>query len=159
MDDLTEERFLDRWRPVRGRTFELLGWLTDRELEQCPASRVGHLWRQFRHLGRIECNYASALTSKEIKFGAPEITADGSSKADLLAYLARVDADVLVPAVRAANRTDTVTWPGEDPLPLAAHLERLVQHEVLHQGQLIVAVSLLDFEFPPGWRMAWGLPG
>lgn len=158
MDDPNEDRFLDQWRPVRGRTFELLGWLTDRELRHSPASRVGQLWRQFRHLGRIECNYASALTSREIEFGAPEITADGSSKADLLAYLARVDSDLLVPGIEAATWTDTVTWPGEGPLPLAVHLERMLQHEVLHQGQLIMAVSLLDFEFPPGWRLAWGLP-
>ncbi|MEO3781493.1 hypothetical protein ABGB16_32880 [Micromonospora sp. B11E3] len=76
-----------------------------------------------------------------------------------MAYLARVDSDLLVPAVEASGRTDTVAWPGEGPLPVAAHLERMLQHEVLHQGQLIMAVSLLDFEFPPGWRLAWGLPG
>ena len=66
---LTELELLkSEWIFARGLTLELLDPLTDLELSQVPGGNLGPVWKQFRHVGRLQECYVEALNTKTISF-------------------------------------------------------------------------------------------
>lgn len=145
---------LDRYVRFRALTVELLGTLDQESLGFVPGPGLGPLWQQFRHLGRIEDNYTTALDTGRIAFGPPGRRAAGITRDALAAYLRDLDNDLRGAVANAASGL-RIRWGGEE-IDLPEHLARLVDHEILHQGELIAYVRLLGRRFPPGWRI-WGL--
>jgi len=145
---------LDSYARYRAMTAELLAALDEDSLAFTPGPNLGPLWQQFRHLGRIEDNYAAAIATGRIEFGPPRRVSDGTTATALEEYLRDVDAD-LREAVASAGPGTTIGWGGRS-IDLAEHVSRLVTHEVLHQGELVVYIRLLGRPFPRSWRI-WGL--
>jgi uncharacterized damage-inducible protein DinB len=135
-------------------TTELLATLDEDSLAFTPGPTMGPLWQQFRHLGRIEDNYVAAIATGRIEFGVPRRISTGTTATALAEYLRDVDADLRA-AVASAGPGATIEWSGRS-LDLAEHVARLVTHEVLHQGELVVYVRLLGRPFPRSWRI-WSL--
>ena len=53
------------------------------------------------------------------------------------------------------NPKSEIDWFG-DKLSIENHINALIQHEILHHGELIVYVRILELNFPKSWNM-WGL--
>lgn len=90
------DTFLEQWRFNRELTLDLLSSLADSELEFSPGPGIGQLWKQFRHVGRVQENYMNALESGRVQF----TTADGAyrgaaSARDLRRYLEGLDRRLL----------------------------------------------------------------
>jgi uncharacterized damage-inducible protein DinB len=145
---------LDPYARQRAMTSELLATLDDDSLAFTPGPNMGPLWQQFRHLGRIEDNYVAAIATGRIEFGPPRRLSAGTTATALAEYLRDVDADLRA-AVASAGPGTTIHWGGR-AVDLAEHVARLVTHELLHQGELVVYVRLLGRPFPRSWRI-WGL--
>jgi DinB superfamily len=135
-------------------TVDLLATLDEDTLRFTPGPGLGPLWRQFRHLGRIEDNYTLAIGSGQIAFGPPRRRSSGTSAEALQSYVHDLDRD-LEAAVAGAPPGLRVDW-GSEVVDLAEHVGRLVNHEVLHHGELIAYVRMLGRPFPAAWRI-WGL--
>jgi uncharacterized damage-inducible protein DinB len=149
-----EVRFERRWHFVRGLTLSLLNTLDDDDLTFTPGTGLGALGLQFRHLGRIQCNYIVALRTKRMEFGAPHLEATDLSVAGLRTYLHQADSE-LSGVIEDLAWDSTVDWFGEN-VDAEEHLHRMTQHETLHHGQLIVYVTVLGRRFPMPWS-AYGL--
>ena len=150
------DRFESHWLYVRSLTMDLLRSLEPEDLEFRPGSSVGLMWQHFRHLGRIQENYLHAMDTGRISFGVDGVTyAGGASKELLLEYLKRLDSDLSEKLKFPSGLRRRIDWFGEE-VDLGVHLSRLTEHELLHQGMLVVYVRLLNRKFPVSWR-TWGL--
>ncbi|MGA7420229.1 MAG: DinB family protein [Acidimicrobiales bacterium] len=154
MESTAAIRFARRWQFVRELTLSLLEAFNDDDLSFTPGEGLGILGMQFRHLGRVECNYVLALRTGHIEFGDPHKRADDPDLAGLLAYLQLAD-DELWSALKALEWETVIDWFGE-PVDVDEHLHRMTQHETLHHGQLVVYVQALGRKFPTPWA-AYGL--
>jgi uncharacterized damage-inducible protein DinB len=147
--------FESQWRFARGLTRDLLEALKTSELAFSPGSHLGPFWKHFRHLGGVQENYLCALETGRIVFGFDDASYSGdASKKSLLDYLDRLDVHLRQKLITldAARKID---WFGS-PTDAYAHLMRLADHEILHQGMFVVYVRLLGRKFPSSWA-PWGL--
>jgi uncharacterized damage-inducible protein DinB len=120
-----------------------------------PAIGLGPLWKQFRHVGRVEGCYLDALSTGRMAFGLPQLRYAGDpTRDDLRTYLRELDRRLL-DALTGQRWDRTIDWDGE-PVDLFEHLSRLVQHETLHHGEWIAYVLAMGKPFPESWQ-AWGL--
>jgi uncharacterized damage-inducible protein DinB len=149
------QRFTEEWKFDRQLTADLLRTLSHEELLWSPSESVGALWKQFRHLGRVQENYMKALETGRVNFdtqGGYRGTADGAA---LLHYLQELDKQL---ASKVANADDDqmIEWFGGERITAFEHLRRMMSHETLHHGQLIVYFRLMNKPFPDSWKI-WGL--
>ena len=149
MDELQQE-----WKFTRQLTTDLLQACSDHDLGFVLNAHSGALWKQFRHIGRVQENYLSALSSGQIKFD----TAGGSfrsrvSTPNLSGYFAQLE-KYHISRFAALRCDQMVSWFGEEVRP-HIHLGRLLAHEALHQGQLILYWRALGYRFPKSWAQ-WG---
>lgn len=158
-DDLS--RSFSEWRFVRGLTMELLADLSEADLEYAGLPSMGPFWKQFRHMARVQQDYIDAIETSKIAFTTDGKSYSGGADASRLAAylkeqdrrLERIEAKILETAIAAEKFA--VDWFGEEE-SLHVHMLRLVAHETLHHGQIIVYMRALQKEFPRGWE-AWGL--
>lgn len=149
------ERFEGAWRFARGLTLDLLDCLDQSELLFTPGKGLGPLWKQFRHVGRIQECYMRAVQTGIISFASPiGRYAGGVCPQTLAAYLRELDME-LHALLNAADWDRAVAW-GDERIDLYEHLSRLAHHETLHHGQWIVYMRLMGKPMPPSWR-AWGV--
>ncbi len=147
--------FLDQWRFLRSLTYDFIESTSELELRNSPSSAVSPLWKQFRHVGRVQENYLSALDSGMIKFTTEGCSyIGGSDKQQILLYLRELD-EKLLATIKSIDPATSVDWFGE-PLSLAKHLLCLADHEVIHQGQWVVYRNIQGGKFPAKWSV-WGL--
>jgi uncharacterized damage-inducible protein DinB len=150
MTDL--DLFKNEWKFARGLTLDLLDSLTDAELAEAPGPDVGPFWKQFRHVGRLQECYQEALNSKKIRFDYKNKRyRGGCSKNALRAYLRALDRE-LVQAVERVDWNAPIEWKEDEMASVFQHLMRMLAHEILHHGQLIVYARLMGKQLPPGWK-------
>jgi len=148
-------RFESRWRFARILTRDLLQCLEASDLTFSPGKHVGPVWKQFRHLGRVQENYLDAIETGKIVFGFYGASYAGeASKKQLLEYLARLDGS-LTEWLTTLDVNRKIDWFG-DRVDVYEHLARLADHEILHHGMFIVHMRLLGRSFPSSWA-AWGV--
>jgi uncharacterized damage-inducible protein DinB len=149
------DHFLAQWSFLRSLTYDFIESTSESDLSSSPSSGVSPLWKQFRHVGRVQENYLSALDSGVIKFTTEGCSfVGGSDKQRILSYLRDLD-DKLQGTLKSIVPSISIHWFGER-LPLAKHLLCLADHEVIHHGQWMVYRSISGGKFPPTWSV-WGL--
>ena len=149
-------RFEDQWHFARGLTRDLLLSMEEAELSLSPGQGVGPLWKQFRHVGRVQENYQRALATGRIEFSFEGTSYGGGvSRQALIGYLDRVDAELNEKLRDSGPETRLIEWPGEN-VDLFEHLSRMVQHEILHHGMFIYCAKLAGKTMPKSWE-AWGI--
>jgi hypothetical protein len=145
-----------QWRFARGLTCDLLRSLGETDLLFSPGDRVGPPWKQFRHIGRVQENYLSALDTGRVVFTCEGVTySEGPSGQHLLGYLNRLDADLTRRLKSMMENSRSIQWPAET-VDLREHLTRFLEHEILHHGMFVVSMQILGRRYPESWRI-WGL--
>lgn len=147
--------FEREWSSARKLSLELLSSLNQDDLQFSPGAELGPFWKQFRHLGRVQECYLQAIQSGAMKF-TPEgsIYPMDESKEAVRAYLTGLDQQMKELLV-TVSPSAPIEWPGER-ISVLDHLLRLLSHEMLHQGQWVVYMSLMGKAFPKCWEI-WGL--
>lgn len=141
---------------MRGLTLDLLADLGPDELQFTPGPGLGPFWKQFRHLGAVQECYLEALHTGSIRFSYPDKRyRGGADREALLAYLRGLDEEMFA-LLEGVDWARTIAWGSDEAPDVAGHLQRLVEHEILHHGEWIVYVRLLGRGFPASWQL-WGL--
>lgn len=147
---------IEEYRYLRQMSFDLLEAIPEEELNFRVSEKVGSIGKQYRHLGDVELCYAKAIESGEMSFD--EYRRDysiESSKEQLKSFLDEMDEKLIEDAKQ--NPEAEINWFGEESLSVAEHLARLIQHEILHHGELVIYIRDLKLPFPQSWRETWGL--
>ncbi len=142
------------WADARHLTRDLLRACSAPDLAFVLHPSSGPVWKQFRHIGRVHENYLAALETRQIVFDPTEGSYEGGSVgAALDAYFDQLDLrhDEVFACIAPDCRVD---WWGE-PVSVGAHLLRLLTHETLHHGQLMLCWRAIGKPFPPSWAV-WG---
>ena len=142
------------WIHLRGLTLDLLRACSNDDLRAVVQPGVSPLWKQFRHIGRVHEDYLRAMQSRRMVFdpGAGGYQG-GASAQGLAAYLEGLSARHEI-AFAAASDRPMIDWFGEAVSP-RLHLTRLIAHEALHHGQLLLIWRGLGRTAPQSWA-SWG---
>lgn len=141
---------------------DILKMLTDEQLDFTVGKNMGTLGEQFRHMARVRLQYSEAVETKKVS--PTEKTIDPSiakSKEKLIELWESVNQKIpqilgKMSAKQLENvKIDWKHW-GVDSMDIYSHLQALIDHENLHNGQIIVYVRTLGLKFPESWK-AWGL--
>lgn len=142
------------WTSMRQLTLDVLRVCTPDDLAFRPQPSVGVLWKQFRHIARIHGHYLDALETGSVRFDMADATYCGDgSRESLLAYFEEMDQrhEALF---TSADPNGTIDWFGE-PASTQIHLIRLISHETLHHGELMIYWRALGHSLPKSWAV-WG---
>lgn len=151
---------LAEWTHTRKLSIDyLLSFDSSEDLLKVPARNMGAMWKQFRHIGRVQEDYNDALSHLKIEFSTDRSSYDGGPcPKQLVKYLEHVDQE-MIKAIEEFGQLEPenkkIDWFGES-VALEIHLVRLISHETLHHGQWIMYGRSLDVKFPSSWK-AWGL--
>jgi uncharacterized damage-inducible protein DinB len=147
--------FKAAWSFSRGLTRDLLEDMSESDLLFLPGPQLGAMWKQFRHVGRVQECYMEALITGRIDFSPEGKSYDhGPSKKWLQAYLAGLD-DRLYEILANVDWRSEMIW-FDEKVKVFEHMMRMVSHETLHHGQWVVYMRLMNKSFPESWSV-WGL--
>lgn len=138
-------------------TLDLLKSLSAKGLQWSPGEGIGPLWKQFRHMGRVQDNYIRAIKTGKTIFdhGIELYPYDGGpSKVQLIKYLQLLDRR-LAETIKKAPKSLRIDWFGEK-FTLERHIQCLADHEVLHHGQWIAMFTLHRKKMPKSWKVWLG---
>ncbi len=153
---------LDNWKFQRSLALDVLKSLTDEQLSLTVGKNMGTLGEQFRHMARVQIQYTEAIKNKKI--GQTEKKIDPSiarSKEKLLELWEQANKEMLgvLGGLSDQETKDLVIdwkyW-GIESMNLSSHLDALLDHENLHNGQIIVYLRTHEIPLPKSWE-AWGL--
>lgn len=148
------KQILEDWQTMRQLTLDLLEEIQEDNLSFTVGRGVGTIGKQFRHIGDVQICYSEAIKAGKISFG--KYKRDYSienSKEKLQEFLQEVDNEML--KLVKENQDIEIDWFGE-MLNLKQHIKALLEHEILHHGELVVYIKILDIKFPKSWSL-WGL--
>ena len=139
---------------ARSLTLDLLRKCTPDDLQFQLSPGFGPLWKQFRHIARVHENYISAIQTGAVRFGVQGCSyTGGCSKSALLSYFEKLEGRHRV-ELEKLEENDVIDWFGKR-VSVLLHLTRLLNHETLHHGQLLLAWRVMGREFPKSWK-SWG---
>lgn len=145
---------IEKWKSIRKLLLDLLEVIPEEHLNFTVGKNMGTIGKQYRHIGDVQLCYVEAIKTGEINFS--HYQKDYSlekSKEKLHSFLVDIDRR-MIEAIEK-NYTAKINWFGQK-LDLKEHLQALIEHEVLHQGELIVYIRTLEVKFPKSWEF-WGL--
>lgn len=141
---------------------DILKMLTDKQLDFTVGKNMGTLGEQFRHMARVRLQYSEAIESKKVSPTKKTIDPTiAKSKEKLIELWQKVNQEIpqilgKMSAEELENiKIDWKHW-GDDSMDIYSHLQALIDHENLHNGQIIVYVRTMGLKFPESWK-AWGL--
>lgn len=156
--------FVRIWNFTRRETLEILGSLNGDQINFKPIGSPkwqGLNW-QFGCIARTQIVYTKAIGEGKMNFKwfqdalLPEKRYIKSVK-ELQSLLKSADVQwVHSIRLKRLDQDFTVHWPGNN-FSLLAHINALVAHERLHQGQLISYFTFAGFELPEGFSKNWAL--
>lgn len=148
------KKLLEDWQAMRQLTLDLLNELPEEHLSFAVGKNMGTIGKQYRHIGDVQICYSNAIKTGKISFS--DYKRDYSlenSKEKLKEFLQEVNEKML--KLIEENLDVKIDWFGE-VLDLNQHLKALIEHEILHHGELVVYVRTLGIKFPKSWEL-WGL--
>lgn len=148
------QKVIENWKEIRQLTLDLLEELPEEHLPFTPGEHMGTFGKQFRHIGDVQICYSDALLSQKIDFSVYKRDYSlESSKKELSIFLNEVDTEMLKRIEETPEQE--IDWYGEG-YTIQQHIKALIEHEILHQGELVVYMRLLGIPFPKSWEL-WGL--
>ena len=145
---------ISEWQSMRQLTLDLLEAIPKEKLDFTVGKNMGSLGKQYRHIGDVQLCYSEAIQTGKISFSNyKKDYSIENSKEKLKSFLQEVDKEML--KLIKENPQTKIDWFG-DKLSLENHMNALIQHEILHQGELIVYARILGLTFPKSWNV-WGL--
>lgn len=138
---------------MRKLILDLLDAIPEEKLALTVGKNMGSLGAQFRHIGSVQSCYSKALKTGTIDFEYKRDPSIENSKERLQSFLEETTREML--ELIDKNPEAKINWFGKE-LSLEEHLVALIEHEILHQGELIVYIRSLDIPFPKSWEL-WGL--
>ena len=148
------KQLLKDWRAGRQLTFDLLDELPEKHLSFAVGKNMGTIGKQYRHIGDVQICYNEAIKTGKADFN--KYKRDYSlenSKEKLKAFLEAVNQEML--KLIEENQDVKIDWFGEE-WDIKKHIKALIEHEILHQGELVVYIRALGIKFPKSWEL-WGL--
>lgn len=162
------ETLLENYKLHRKLSRDLLLSLKPEQLSLKPFSVSGTFGKQFRHLLDIERGYVESLLNGFLAFYRSDIDHSlETNRERLIRELDREDAKLekFFKGIRRekANEkyvdcTQAVQYLGDNNIRAspARILSWITEHEILHEGELLLYVRTERMEFPRSW-MIWGL--
>ena len=156
------ERILSGWRFYRSHTLDFLELLTEEEIcYKLPRPGLDTFGKHFLEMAEVQKSYIKALETCKIDFSVgnydqPEIY---KKKSKLRAHFKKMD-DYMVKVLKEIKDFDKViNWGlGKDNPNVFEHLQFLIQHEILHQGQLVAFAYLFSLPIPESIVNTWAFP-
>jgi uncharacterized damage-inducible protein DinB len=148
-------QLLEQWSIMRQLTLDLLDELPEEHLSFSVGENMGTIGKQYRHIGDVQLCYSEAIKNGKIDFS--KYRRDYSienSKEKLKEFLLEVDGE-MVNSIEE-NPDLEIDWFGEK-WNLQKHIKALIEHEILHHGELVVYIRVLGLKFPKSWGELWGL--
>ncbi|MFX1316573.1 MAG: DinB family protein [Promethearchaeota archaeon] len=148
------ESRMEIWKLFRKLTYDLLESLSEKMLSKTVSKNMGSIGKQFRHLGDVQLCYNEAIKNGKIDFS--KYRRDYSienSKLKLKQFLGKMDEEMYL--LIEKNKNVEIDW-GFAKVSLVEHMNFLIQHEILHHGELIVYMRSLELRFPKSWEDIWG---
>lgn len=153
---------IESWKWIQGLAFDILKMLSDEQLSLTVGKNMGTLGEQFRHMIRVRFQYAEAIENKKVDSTIEKIDpAVAKSKEKLIKLWEKANKKLLA-VLENANPNELektmINWKhwGVDEMNIHDHFNALMDHETLHEGQIIVYLRTHDIKFPESWK-AWGL--
>ena len=155
-------RQLENLKFCQDLAMDILKMLTDEQLAFSVGKNMGTLGEQFRHMARVRLQYSEAIETGKVSPTEKTINPSiAKSKEKLIELWQNVNQKIpqileKMSAEEIENlKIDWKHW-GIDSMDIYSHLQALIDHENLHNGQIIVYIRTLDLKFPESWK-AWGL--
>ncbi len=156
------KRTISNWRFYRNHTLDFLKILTEEELgKKFPRPGLDTFGKHFLEMAEVQKSYVKALETGKIDFSVgnydqPEIY---EKKSKLTAHFKKIGnyMDDVLKGVKNFERK--IDWGlGEDNPNILEHLQFLIQHEILHHGQLIAFAYLFSLPIPESIVNTWAFP-
>lgn len=153
---------IESWKWIQGLAFDVLKMLSDEQLYLTVGKNMGTLGEQFRHIARVRFQYAEAIENKKITDVIEKIDPNVAKLQTRLIELWEKANEKLLAVLEKTNPDELentkINWKhwGGDEMSIHDHLNVLMDHETLHNGQIIVYLRTNDIKFPESWK-AWGL--
>ncbi len=149
------KQLLEDWREMRQLTIDLLDELPEKDLLFTVGKNMGTIGKQYRHIGDVQICYSEAIKNKKIDFSKYRRDYSlESSKEKLKSFLLEINREMI--ELFENNQDVKIDWFGEE-WNLKQHLKALIEHEILHHGELVVYIRTLGIKFPKSWSELWGL--
>lgn len=155
-------RQLDDLKYCQNLAFDVLLSLSDEQLLQTVGKPMGTLGEQFRHMARVRQQYAEAIETKKVAQNIEEIPRSvATNKDELIVVWNRATKrisnalDQLSDEEKENLAIDWNHW-GIASMSIHEHIQALIDHENLHNGEIVVYCRLLNIPFPDSWK-AWGM--
>src|SRR3989338_1996246 len=153
---------IEDWNFIQNLAFDVLKTLSDEQLGFTVGKNMGTLGEQFRHMARVRFQYAEAIETKKVDTVIEKIDpAVAKSKVKLVELWEKAN-QKLLNVLEGPNSSELestmIDWKhwGADEMNIHDHLNALMDHETLHNGQIIVYMRTMGSKFPKSWE-AWGL--
>ncbi len=153
---------IEDWTFIQNLGFDVLKMLSDDQLSFTVGKHMGTLGEQFRHMVRVRFQYVEAIENGKITDVIEKIDPNVAKSEDTLVELWQKANQKLIDVLEKANpetlekvMIDWKHW-GSDERNIHDHLNALMDHETLHNGQIIVYLRTMEVPFPNSWK-AWGL--
>ncbi|NOY35687.1 MAG: hypothetical protein GXP44_02080 [bacterium] len=148
------KQLLQDWQAIRQLTLDLLDELPEKYLSFTVGRNMGTIGKQYRHIGDVQICYTDAIKTGKIDFSKYKKDYSlESSQEKLKTFLQEVNREML--KLIKENPKAEIDWFGEK-WNLKQHTKAVIEHEILHQGELIVYIRILGLKFPKSWKQ-WGL--
>jgi len=156
------QRILSEWRFYRSHTLDFLEILTEKEIcYKLPRPGLDTFGKHFLEMAEVQKSYVKALEIGKIDFSVgnynqPKIY---MKKAKLREQFKEMDKCMIgvLKEIKDVNRR--IEWGlGKDNPNILEHLQFLIQHEILHHGQLVAFAYLFSLPIPERIINNWAFP-
>ncbi len=156
------QRILSNWKFCRSHTLDFLEILTEEEIcYKLPRPGLDTFGKHFLEMAEVQKAYIKALETGKIDFSVgnydqPEIY---KKKLKLRAHFKKMD-DYMVNVLKGIKDVNReIDWGlGKENPNVLEHLQFLIQHEILHHGQLVAFAYLFSLPIPESIVTTWAFP-
>jgi len=156
------QRVSSSWRFYRSHTLDFLEMLTEEKIcYKLPRPGLDTFGKHFLEMAEVQKSYTKALETGKIDFsvGNHEQPKIYKRKSKLRAHFEKMDHYMVRTLERIRDVSREIDWGlGKDNPNVLEHLHFLIQHEILHHGQLVAFAYLFSLPVPESIVNTWAFP-